>query len=37
MSDNILSPKRIAAEAFADAAEAVARLAEIWTNVLSAS
>jgi AMP nucleosidase len=35
MSDNILSPKRIAAEAFADAAEAVARLAEIYERNVS--
>src|ERR1700726_3728469 len=30
MRDNILSPKRITAEAFTDAAPAVARLAEIY-------
>ena len=30
MPDQILSPKRIATEAFTDAAEAVARIAEIY-------
>lgn len=35
MPDNILSPKRIAAEAFTDAAEAVARLAEIYERNVS--
>ena len=35
MPDNILSPKRIAAEAFTDAAAAVARLAEIYERNVS--
>jgi AMP nucleosidase len=35
MHDNILSPKRIAAEAFTDAAPAVARLAEIYERNVS--
>jgi hypothetical protein len=35
MQDNILSPKRIAAEAFTDAAPAVARLAEIYERNVS--
>src|SRR6266851_2018752 len=35
MPDNILSPKPIAAEAFTDAAEAVARLAEIYERNVS--
>src|SRR5258708_6695156 len=35
MPDNILSPKRIAAEAFTDAAEAVARLPEIYERNVS--
>src|SRR6266403_574640 len=35
MPDNILSPKRIASEAFTDAAAAVARLAEIYERNVS--
>jgi len=35
MPDNILSPKRIAAEAFTDAVAAVARLAEIYERNIS--
>ena len=35
MPDNILSPKRMAAEAFTDAAAAVARLAEIYERNVS--
>ena len=35
MPDNILSPKRIAAQAFTDAAAAVARLAEIYERNVS--
>ncbi len=35
MPDNILSPKPIAAEAFTDAATAVARLAEIYERNVS--
>jgi AMP nucleosidase len=35
MQDNILSPKRIAAKAFTDAASAVARLAEIYERNVS--
>jgi len=35
MPDNILSPKPIAAEAFTDAAAAVARLAEIYERNVS--
>ena len=35
MPDNIMSPKRFAAEAFTDAAAAVARLAEIYERNVS--
>ena len=35
MPDNILSPKRITAEAFTDAAAAVARLTEIYERNVS--